>query len=86
MELRGSFYQQGGVLFTEILDARRRNILLSPKKNGSCDEDALPYLRELGVEIVERRRPIQFTSNFSYPVHRWAGYIQGFSALSSIPR
>jgi len=61
-------------------DVRRRNVLSSPKFGGSCDVDSRPYLRDLGVEIVERRIPIQFTPNFSERVHRWAPYIQGFSA------
>src|SRR3990167_7175792 len=59
---------------------RRRNVLSSPKFGGSCDVDSKPYLKELGIEIVERRKPIQFTSNFGEHVHRWAPYIQGFSA------
>ena len=62
------------------IDIRKKNILSSPKFGGSCDIDSKPYLRELGIEIVERRQPIQFTSNFGEHVHRWAPYIQGFSA------
>jgi len=61
-------------------DIRKKNILASPKFGGSCDIDSKPYLKELGIEIVERRQPIQFTSNFGEHVHRWAPYIQGFSA------
>ncbi|MEW6417693.1 MAG: hypothetical protein AB1480_06185 [Nitrospirota bacterium] len=61
-------------------DVRRKNILSSPKFGGSCDIDSTPYLKELGIEIIERRQPIQFTSNFGEHVHRWAPYIQGFSA------
>lgn len=61
-------------------DVRRKNILSSPKFGGSCDIDSAPYLRELGIEIVEKRQPIQFTSNFAEHVHRWAPYIQGFSS------
>lgn len=61
-------------------DIRRRNIISSPKFGGSSDIDAKPYLKELGIEIVEKRQPIQFTSNFGERVHRWAPYIQGFSA------
>jgi len=61
-------------------DIRRRNILSSPKFGGSSDIDSKPYLKELGIEIVEKRQPIQFTSNFGERVHRWAPYIQGFSA------
>ena len=62
------------------LDVRRRNIISSPKFGGSCDIDSKPYLKELGIEIVEKHQPIQFTSNFGERVHRWAPYIQGFSA------
>lgn len=61
-------------------DIRWRNIISSPKFGGSSDIDAKPYLKELGIEIVEKRQPIQFTSNFGERVHRWAPYIQGFSA------
>ena len=43
-------------------DVRKKNILSSPKFGGSCDIDSKPYLRKLGIEIVERRQPIQFTS------------------------
>lgn len=68
-------------------DIRRTNVLSSPKFGGSCDIDSKPYLKELGIEILERRQPIQFTSNFGEHVHRWAPYIQGFSAafVQSIP-
>src|SRR3989337_4240200 len=62
------------------IDVRRKNVLSSPKCGGACDIDSKPYLKELGIEIVERRQPIQFTSNFGEHVHRWAPYIQGFSA------
>lgn len=55
-------------------------MLSSPKFGGSCEIDSKPHLKELGVEIIERRQPIQFTSNFWEHVHRWAPYIQGFSA------
>ena len=63
-----------------ITDVRRKNVLSSPKFGGSCDIDARPYIKELGIEIIERWQPIQFTSNFGEHVHRWAPYIQGFSA------
>jgi len=53
---------------------------LPPKFGGSCDIDSKPYLQELGIEIIERRQPIQFTSNIGEHVHRWVPYIQGFSA------
>ena len=62
-------------------DARKLNILKSPKKNGSCSVDSAPYLRELGIEIVENGQPIQFTSNINEHIHRWAPYVQGFSAV-----
>lgn len=52
-------------------DIRKKNILSSPKFGGSCDIDLKPYLKELGIEIVERRQPIQFTSNFGEHVRRW---------------
>lgn len=62
------------------LNARQRNILKSPKKDGSAESDARPYLDQLGVEISEKRQPIQFTPNVNERVHRWAPYVQGFSA------
>lgn len=71
---------QTGLIGNEEYDARKRNIINSPKLNGSCDEDSVPYLEDLGIEILDKKQPIQFTSNFSEHVHRWAGYIQGFSA------
>jgi DNA modification methylase len=69
------------VIDENTTDVRRKNILSSPKFGGSCDIDSKSYLKELGIEIVERRQPIQFTSNFAEHVHRWAPYIQGFSAV-----
>lgn len=45
-----------------------------------CDAASDPYLQELRVEIVEAPQKIQFTSNAEAPIHRWAPYIQGFSA------
>ena len=72
-------------LFPELdqieLDARKRNILNSPKKGGSSTADSIPYLEELGVEIIENTQPIQFTPNVNEHIHRWAPYVQGFSAL-----
>jgi hypothetical protein len=62
------------------LNARQLNILNSPKKGGSAESDARPYLKELGIEILENRQPIQFTPNVNELVHRWAPYVQGFSA------
>ncbi|NUO09499.1 MAG: hypothetical protein HUU08_12610 [Candidatus Brocadia sp.] len=61
-------------------DIRKKNVLPSPKFGGSCDIDSKPYLKELGIEIVERRQPIQYTLNFGEHIHRWVPYIQGFSA------
>ncbi len=63
-----------------ILDARKKNIMLSPKKGGSSDIDAIPYLREIGVKLIERPQSIQFTPNINEHIHRWAPYVQGFSA------
>lgn len=68
------------IVYDTSNDVRKKNILSSPKFGGSCDIDSKPYLKELGIEIVERRQPIQFTSNLGEHVHRWAPYIQGFSA------
>lgn len=62
------------------LTARERNILQSPKRNGSCEVDSIPYLREMGIEITDNHLPIQFTSNRRELVHRWSPYIQGFSS------
>jgi hypothetical protein len=53
----------------------------SPKREGSSDIDSIPYLKELGVDIFENTQPIQFTSNINEHIHRWAPYVQGFSAL-----
>jgi hypothetical protein len=66
--------------FQEELSARKTNILKSPKKGGSSDIDSIPYLKELGIKILENRQPIQFTSNINERIHRWAPYVQGFSA------
>ncbi len=63
------------------LDARKLNILKSPKKGGSSTVDSIPYLKELNVRIIENTQPIQFTPNTNEPIHRWASYVQGFSAL-----
>jgi len=62
------------------LTIRRVNILKSPKKGGSSDKDAIPYLEELGIEIFENIQAIQFTPNINEHIHRWAPYVQGFSA------
>jgi len=62
------------------LNARQLNIFNSPKKGGSAESDAQPYLKKLGIEIIENRQPIQFTPNVNERIHRWAPYVQGFSA------
>jgi DNA modification methylase len=62
------------------LTVRKINILKSPKKGGSSDRDAIPYLGELGIEIFENIQSIQFTPNINEHIHRWAPYVQGFSA------
>ena len=62
------------------VDRRKQNIMRSPKKGGSCYNDSLPYLSELGIPITEKRQAIQFTTNVNECVHRWAPYVQGFSA------
>lgn len=62
------------------LTARRRNVLRSPKQHGSADEDARPYLAELGQELLPAPQAIQFQPNTAEPVHRWSPYVQGFSA------
>lgn len=68
------------MLETKSVDARKTNILKSPKRGGSCQEDSQPYLRELGITISENKQAIQFTTNLNECVHRWAPYVQGFSA------
>ncbi len=62
------------------LTVRRRNVLRSPKQYGSADEDARPYLDEMGLELLPVPQPIQFQPNTSEVVHRWSPYVQGFSA------
>ena len=37
------------------LTVRKINILKSPKKGGSSDRDAIPYIKELGIEIFENK-------------------------------
>jgi len=64
-----------------FLDARKINILKSPKKGGSSTNDSRPYLKQLNVKIVEKAQPIQFTPNSNEHIHRWAPYVQGFSAV-----
>ncbi|MEI7987972.1 MAG: DNA methyltransferase [Chloroflexota bacterium] len=62
------------------LTARQRNIILSPKINGTAYVDSLPYLEELGINLVDYRQPIQFLPNTNEAIHRWSPYVQGFSA------
>ncbi len=62
------------------LTARQKNIANSPKQEGSSDIDSLPYLAELDVSIIDSRQSIQFTPNMDEQIHRWAPYVQGFSA------
>lgn len=64
----------------ENINTRQANILKSPKRGGSCQKDSQPYLQELGITITEKRQAIQFTTNLNECVHRWAPYVQGFSA------
>ena len=59
---------------------RQRNIARSPKVNGSEVKDSKPYLRVLGKEIEPLSVPIQFHPNSGEAIHRWAPYVQGFSA------
>jgi len=67
-------------LIQKNLDIRKINIEKSPKKGGSSDIDSTLYLKELGVDIIEKKQPIQFTPNINEHIHRWAPYVQGFSA------
>lgn len=62
------------------LSVRKINILKSPKNGGSSDKDSTLYLKDLGIEISENRQLIQFTPNINEHIHRWAPYVQGFSA------
>lgn len=62
------------------IDRRKLNRTNSPKQGGTSDNDALPYLKELGIEISEKKQSIQFTENINDNIHRWAPYVQGFSA------
>lgn len=72
-------------LFPELdeleLDARKINIRNSPKRGGSSIVDSIPYLKELNVTISQKAQSIQFTPNINEHIHRWAPYVQGFSAL-----
>ena len=62
------------------LNIRQKNIRNSPKNEGNSDIDSVPFLEELSIKIIDNKQPIQFTSNFDEAVHRWAPYVQGFSA------
>jgi len=64
----------------ENVDIRRINVINSIKTGGSSDIDARPYLQEIGLEILNNKQPIQFTPNINEHIHRWAPYVQGFSA------
>ncbi|NOZ61009.1 MAG: site-specific DNA-methyltransferase, partial [Calditrichaeota bacterium] len=66
--------------FSENLSVREVNIKSSPKNNGSSSIDSVPYLEELGINIIERPQPIQFFPNSNELVHGWSSYVQGFSA------
>ena len=67
-------------LLVKELNARQKNIARSPKKGGTAEMDSLPYLEELGLIIKDKIQPIQFTPNVNEMIHRWAPYVQGFSA------
>ncbi len=60
--------------------ARQMNILNSPKRSGDCDIDSEPYLEKLGVDILNKKQPIQFSPNINEIIHCWSPYVQGFSA------
>jgi DNA modification methylase len=60
--------------------ARQINIINSPKQSGHCDIDSEPYLKQLGIDILNKKQPIQFSPNVNEAIHRWAPYVQGFSA------
>ena len=48
--------------------------------NGrSSETDSQPYLKELGISIVESPQRIQFMANHDSLVHGWSPYVQGFS-------
>jgi len=64
----------------ENLDTRWINRLRSPKRGGSSDIDSQKYLEELGVIIQANKQPIKFAENINEHIHRWAPYVQGFSA------
>ncbi len=59
---------------------RQFHILRSPKQNGAASADSIPYLEELGIDILDKTQPIQFNKNNEEIIHRWSPYVQGFSA------
>lgn len=63
------------------LDARKINIIKSPKRGWSSDIDSIPYQKDLGVKIANNTQHIQFASNINEHIHRWAPYVQGFSSF-----
>jgi DNA modification methylase len=67
-------------LLVKELNARQKNIVRSPKQGGAGDRDSLPYLEHLRIDIKDKTQPIQFTPNVNEMIHRWAPYVQGFSA------
>ncbi len=62
------------------INIRKINRDNSPNKMGSSDNDALPYLHELGIKLETKEIPMQFLDNRTEFIHRWAPYVQGFSA------
>ncbi len=74
--------QQGNMFPVEAKEytARQINIINSPKHLGHCDIDSEPYLRKLGIDILNKKQPIQFSPNVNEAIHRWTPYVQGFSA------
>jgi len=72
--------KQDLLISVPLITARQYHIERSPKKGGSSLDDSQVYLKELGVEITESHQPIQFLPNTAEPIHRWASYVQGFSA------
>lgn len=67
-------------IINEKIDVRLANRLNSPKQGGSSDTDSKPYLDDLNITIDTNEQPIQFTPNINEHIHRWAPYVQGFSA------
>ena len=65
---------------TKEYTARQINIINSPKRSGNSDIDSKHYLEELGIDIANKKQPIQFSPNVNEAIHRWGPYVQGFSA------